>query len=347
MNRIMNIPIQNIYYLLCYAWNKLEEKDIVAVSQTDKDKIIDLFGKVLCNGISHLLKKGPDRGYALHKEEIGRIRGKINFTTTLRKNFFNLPRIDCEYDELSHNVLHNQILKSTVRIVIRCEDVNEELRDELKYIYHRLHEIDEIYLSKRCFRLVQLNRNNYFYDFLLKICELLMDNLLIQEESGKSKFKDFLQDNRSMSSLFEEFVRNFYKREQDNYKVARENIPWDAVALDELSESVLPNMQTDISLTSQNRKIVIDTKYYKEALQKYYDKESIRSNNLYQLFAYLMNLEALGEENSNCEGILLYPTVESEHEYQYVMKGHKIKVKTINLNQDWREIHKDLLNTIN
>lgn len=343
----MQIPIQNIYYLLCYAWNKLEEKDIVSVSQTDKDKILDLFGKVLCNGIAHLLKKGLDRGYVLHKEETGRIRGKINFTTTLRKNFFNQPRIDCEYDELSHNILHNQILKSTVKILTRCEDLNTELREELKYIYHRFHEIEEIALSKRHFRLVQLNRNNYFYDFLLKICELLLDNLLITEKSGKSKFKDFLQDNRSMSSLFEEFVRSFYKREQDNYKVARENIPWDAVALDELSKSVLPNMQTDISLTSQNRKIVIDTKYYKEALQKYYDKESIRSNNLYQLFAYLMNLESLGEENSTCEGILLYPTVESEHEYQYVMKGHRIKVKTINLNQDWREIHKDLLNIIN
>ena len=343
----MNIPIQNIYYLLCYAWNKLEERDVVSVSQIDKDSIVDLFAKVLTGGISHLLKKGLDRGYVLCSEQTGRIRGKIQFTTTLKRNFFSQPILDCEFDELSHDILHNRILKSTMKMLINCEDVDDAIHDELVFTYRRLQEISEIPLQKKCFRLVQLNRNNFFYDFLLRICELVMDNLLISEETGKSRFRDFLRDERQMAYLFEEFVRNFYKREQDNYKVARENIPWDAVALDELSESVLPNMQTDISLTSQNRKIVIDTKYYKEALQKYYDKESIRSNNLYQLFAYLMNLEALGEENSNCEGILLYPTVESEREYQCVVKGHKIKVKTINLNQDWREIHKDLLNTIN
>ncbi len=342
----MRIPIQNIYYLLCYAWNKLEEKDIVSVSQTDKDKIVDLFGKVLCNGIAHLLKRGLDRGYVLHREETGRIRGKINFTTTLRKNFFNLPRINCEYDELSHDILHNQILKSSVKVLIGCKDLNTEIREELRYIYNQFHEIEEIGLSKRCFRLVQLNRNNFFYDFLLKICELLMDNLLITEKSGKSKFKDFLQDDRSMSILFEAFVRNFFKREQNDYKVSRENIRWDAMPLDEMSEKALPNMQTDISLTSQSRKIVIDTKYYKESLQKYYDKESIRSFHLYQLFAYLMNLEACGGENITCEGVLLYPTVNSEHEYQYVMKGHKIKVKTINLNQGWRDIHDDLMQLI-
>jgi 5-methylcytosine-specific restriction enzyme subunit McrC len=344
---VMNIPIQNIYYLLCYAWNKLEEKDIVSVSQTDKDKIVDLFGKVLCSGIAHLLKRGPDRGYVLHKEETGQIKGKINFAITLRKNFFSQPRVYCEYDELNHNILHNRILKSTVKMLLRYEDLDENLREQLKYFYHRFQEIEEIDLSKRCFRLIQFNRNNYFYDFLLKICELLMDNLLIDEKSGKSKFRDFLRDNRSMSSLFEEFVRNFYKREQNNYRVSRENIPWDAIAVDEASRSVLPNMQTDISLTSQSRKIIIDTKYYAEALQKFYDKESIRSSNLYQLFTYLMNLEALGEENEKCEGILLYPTVQSEHDYQFIMKGHKITVRTINLNQNWKQIEKDLLALIN
>ena len=125
----------------------------------------NLFAKVLCYGISHLLTKGLDRGYVLHKEETGLIRGKINFTTTLRKNFFNQPQIDCEYDEFRHDVLHNQMLKSTVQMLIRCEDLNEKLRDELKYIYHRLHGIEEINLSKRCFRLVQLNRNNFYWHF--------------------------------------------------------------------------------------------------------------------------------------------------------------------------------------
>lgn len=343
----MNIPIQNIYYLLCYAWNKLEEKDVCSVSLTDKDKVIDLLGKVLCNGIVHLLKRGLDRGYVLHEEETGQIRGKINITTTLSKHFFSQPRVDCQFDELSHDVLHNQILKSTIKLLLRCEDLNKEIREQLKQLHHRLHDITDIALSKRCFRLVQLNRNNYFYDFLLRVCELVMDNMLITEERGKSRFRDFLKDEKAMRTLFEKFVKNFYKREQNEYKVTSERIYWDATSADELSERALPSMLTDVSLTSDDRKIVIDTKYYKAALQKYYDKESIQSANLYQMFSYVMNLESRGGTDSECEGILLYPTVESEHDYEYRIKGHRIAIKTINLNQDWRNIHNDLLNVLN
>jgi 5-methylcytosine-specific restriction enzyme subunit McrC len=41
----MQIPIENIYYLLGYAWNKLEEKERVNVSIDDKTELLDLFAK--------------------------------------------------------------------------------------------------------------------------------------------------------------------------------------------------------------------------------------------------------------------------------------------------------------
>ena len=43
MNNTPKIPIQNIYYLLCYAWNRLEERDIVDVSGIDSTNLVDLF----------------------------------------------------------------------------------------------------------------------------------------------------------------------------------------------------------------------------------------------------------------------------------------------------------------
>lgn len=94
----------------------------------------------------------------------------------------------------------------------------------------------------------------------------------------------------------------------------------------------------------EDRKIIIDAKYYKEVLQTHYNKESIRSSNLYQLFAYLKN-----EKSSNdftTEGILIYPTVQKELEENYLIDGHKVKIATINLNQDWEEIEMDLLGII-
>jgi 5-methylcytosine-specific restriction enzyme subunit McrC len=46
-------------------------------------------------------------------------------------------------------------------------------------------------------------------------------------------------------------------------------------------------MKTDITLRSSTRTVVIEAKYYRETLTRRYSKETLRSDNLYQLFAYL------------------------------------------------------------
>jgi 5-methylcytosine-specific restriction enzyme subunit McrC len=347
MASVADIPIQNIYYLLCYAWDKLDEQDVVAVDGIDSNQIQDLLGKVLANGMAHLLRRGLHRDYLVHNEDTGHIRGKIMFPATIKRNLMTQAKVNCEYDDLSHNVIHNQVLKASLRLLIMCEDLDTKVRDELLLNYRRMHGIDDIELRNRHFDQIQLNRNNSFYDFLLKICELVYNNLQISEETGHSKFRDFFRDERKMAYLFEAFVRNFYARElKSNYRVKREDIYWDMKALDTASESYLPKMQTDISLIKPGHKIIMDTKYYKQALQSYYDKESIRSANLYQLHAYVTNIESRGGDNLNCEGMLLYPTVEEDIHARFDMRGHRITVASINLNQDWQGIHRDLVELI-
>jgi 5-methylcytosine-specific restriction enzyme subunit McrC len=339
----MEIPIYNIYYLLCYAWNKLEERDIVDVTGIDSTELCDLFAKVLCGGTSRLLKMGLDRGYVQLNEETSGIKGKIDLGYSLKRNLFKKAKVQCQFDELSYNILHNQILKSTLHRLAEVDELAPELKDHLIDLLRRLHEIEEIPLRKSVFRKIQLNRNNSFYDFLLKICELVIDNLLPSEEKGHSKFRDFVRDEKQMGILFEDFVRNFYRLEQCSYKVYREDIRWDISSGD---AQFLPKMQTDISLESQQRKIVIDTKYYQEALTEHFEKEKIRSENMYQMFAYLKNLESTTTINRNCEGILLYPTVTKELDINMTTHGHHISFKTINLNQEWRGVHKDLLSMV-
>jgi hypothetical protein len=116
-----------------------------------------------------------------------------------------------------------------------------------------------------------------------------------------------------------------------------------AIALDEKAEKYLPKMVTDISIERENSKAIIDTKYYKEALVTYYGKEKIRSGNLFQLHAYLSNLEHKGGINLNCPGVLLYPTVDAEYCLPYQFGKHRVTVCTINLNRDWNKIHEDLM----
>lgn len=100
-----------------------------------------------------------------------------------------------------------------------------------------------------------------------------------------------------MARLFEDFVRNFYKKETPEYRVFLENINWEAGG-DDLTH--LPLMQTDISIESQTRKIIMDTKYYQQSLMQYRGSQKLISGNLYQLFAYLSNHKKSSGKESFC-----------------------------------------------
>jgi 5-methylcytosine-specific restriction enzyme subunit McrC len=337
----MHIPIQNIYYLLCYAWNKLEERDIVDVPVEDCANIVDLLAKVLIGATTHLLKRGLDRGYIDHHEDRPSLRGKVLFNPSLRRTLFHQGKAHCHFDDLHYNVLHNQILKTTIHHLILEKSLDSDLKEQLVGIYRRFHGIDEIELGGKTFRSVHLHRNNYFYDFPMKVCELVYENLLVGDRTGDARFRDFLRD-KKMWQLFQEFVRNFYCRELPGFKVTAGGIPWRGHGLSDRASSSLPRMNTDITLVSGDRKIIIDTKFYKQALVTHHGKEMVRPDHLYQLFAYIKN--AAGHDAPHLyEGMLLYPSVDEDLDLQYEIHGHRMSVRSINLNQDWKEIHKSLL----
>lgn len=343
----MEIPIQNIYYMLCYAWNQLDEGDHVRVKIDNDLKLVDLFAKVLINGVIYLRKRGMDRGYVDFAEETSTLRGKINFTETIKQNLLIKAKAYCEYDRLSRNVIHNRILKSTIRYLVKVEDLNDDLRFKLAEILFWFDDVEYIPLIKSNFHRVQLNRNNAFYGFLLNVCELIVDNLLVSEKTGKVCFREFRKDTRQMRNLYELFVRNFYANEQSEYSVGSTWMKWQGHSLDTKSADCLPQMHTDITLISDTRNIIIDTKFTPRTLAPGYktEKERIHVGHLYQIFAYIMNAEF--STDVKCEGILLYPTVDKQIDLKYELSGHSVRVCTINLNQDWTMIHDDLLNLLN
>lgn len=345
----LTIPIENVYYLLCYAWDKLTERDIVDVDPTKSTELVDLFARVLRNGLSHLLKRGLDRGYVLHGEETARLRGKLEFAPTVKRNLLTKVQVYCSYDELSHDVLHNRILKTTLARLIRTAGLDAGTHDNLVEHHRRLHDVREVELTKNTFRKVQLHRNNSFYFLLLAVCELLFDNLLPSERSGRWVFRSFLQDDRQMAYLFETFIRNFYRSEgwqvlgMGRYQVKSEDIRWNLRAMDPTTYRLLPEMKTDVSIDTERRKILIECKYYRETFQEYWGKKSFRSHHLYQLNAYLDNLPD-DPRNNSCHGILLYPQTEQPVSECIPWKREQmLSVRTIDLNQPWPGIERDLL----
>ena len=340
------IPIKNIYYLLCYAWNRLEEGEIVDLSKLDSSEMADLFAAVLINGTHHLVRRGLDQGYEWHDEELASVRGRIDVPRTTRRMLAAHGKVHCRYDELTVNTLPNRILKSTLRSLSNVQGVNPELRKKLVVLHRELSGVDDVQLTRQLFRKVQLHSNNRFYKFLLNVCELVLESCLVDEKSGGYKFRDFIRDDRRMARLFEDFVLNFYRRERPDLESKKERIEWRATSVTDPNLRLLPTMETDISVRSKERTLIIDAKYYSRTLSTFYDRESIYSANLYQIFAYLKNLESRGGNDAAAEGMLLYPVVDRAIREEYVMHDHKIRICTVDLSKDWQEIRAELLGLV-
>jgi 5-methylcytosine-specific restriction enzyme subunit McrC len=220
------IPIQNLYYLLCYSWNRLAEAEIVDVSGIDSTEQVDLFASVLIKGTQHLLRRGLEQGYQEYSESIPGIRGRLNIAVSAQKALFSQGLAQCEFDELTTNTLANQILKSAIWHLSRVPSLNRDLRRQLLGLHRDLSGIDTPPLRKSLFRKVQLHANARYYKFLLNVCELISDSLLVDQSKGQYKFRDFTRDEKRMARVFEEFLLNFYKLERPDLSVKKEKIAW-------------------------------------------------------------------------------------------------------------------------
>jgi 5-methylcytosine-specific restriction enzyme subunit McrC len=341
----VKIPVQNIYFLLLYAWDHVAEGDEAAVAAHGHTRLQDLFANVLADTTARLLARGLDRGYLTEEEPVRGVRGKLDLATTLKRNLTAQAQTHCRYDELRYDVLHNRILKATLRNLLDL-DVEESIRARVRRLYRKLDGVADIRVVSRDFGRVQLHRNNRLYDFALRLCRLIHENLMIEPGTGEARFRDFRADEQQMGAVFEEFVRSFFKREQGRFRVSRPHIPWHDAQGTDYDLERLPTMRSDIVLESPERCIVLDTKFYHEPLTSRFGTRKVRSDHLYQILAYVGNRTASEKHGAPHEGMLLYPVVDEAFTFDFRLKGEQVRVRSLNLDQPWPAIHTDLLRLI-
>ena len=106
---------------------------------------------------------------------------------------------------------------------------------------------------------------------------------------------------------------------------------------------MLPIMQSDITLTLDERTLIIGTKYYSKNLQEHFGKPAFHSSNIYQIHTYVMNEDKA--HIGNVDGMLLYAkTVAGIQPYGdfKTNDGNILMVRTMDLTQDFEHIKNDL-----
>ena len=257
-------------------------------------------------------------------------------------------RTICTFEEFTPDVLHNRILRSSLHILRRSPSLSAEVRDDVALAYQKLEGIQVMRLSAKLFRQVQLDRNQRFYRFLLGLCELVHESALVGEAEGELRFHDFRRDEERMWKVFEDFALEFYRAEQSAFRVAgQQRIRWDLSRGESSTDhGFLPAMYSDVTLRSDDRRIILDTKFYRRPLTTRYGSEKVRSNNLYQLLAYLEHREATADAGPRHEGILLYAAVDRSFRFDVELRGFRLQARTVDLSRAWGEVRKEMLGVL-
>ncbi len=344
------IPIKNLYYLLCYAWDSVEEAGAADVQELeDFDRIEDLFGTILSRGVTRMARRGLDRSYIDFEEELAGVRGKIELGETIKRTSLVRQRLVCSFEDLSPNVIHNQIIASTLDVLARHKRLDRNVRSEVRLAISRMRGVSIVPLSRQVFSRVHLDRNRRAYRFLINVCRLLHDTHMVDQSTGESRFIRVDLERLTMWRVFENVSARFYRKEQGEYRVrAHTRGDWYELGTrGPASEGRVPIMKPDLLLESEARRVILDTKYYKDGGLGDESHAKLDSGNLYQLFAYVVNRERTHPNGPTHEGMLLYPTVGAETRVDFTTHDLRFQAKSVDLSRPWREIHKAMLGVLN
>ncbi len=271
--------------MFLYAWEQFEGGPPTQIQATEDTDLVEFFTKLLLKETSFLVRRRLDRGYeSISGIEFATWPILISESTkcgSLRKN-----RLLCSVDELTPDLLHNQIIKSTIAQLSMLHRLDRSHRGQCETLLQYFDTVAPIRLCDHVFYRTKLTRNTKHYKLALRICELLYTHLLVGEGDEETSFAKLLNDEETMDRMFEAFVRNFYAVEQATFKVSRPQIAWAVANPDHPDNVFLPAMQTDIALQSPQKTMIMDTKFYGQILKGRHGQK-VRSPHLYQLLTYL------------------------------------------------------------
>ena len=335
------IRVRNVFHMLAYAFSALTEQGYRAVATEDFDNAAELCAAILEQGVSLQLKRGLGQEYVSRTEARSSLRGAIKVTESVKSQAIWRRQLVCSYDEFSVDTTMNRVIRATVALLVRS-DISRARKKSLKKLMVYFANVREIDLHTVNWNM-RYDRNNRTYRMLMAVCWLVVKGLLQTQSDGSVRMMDFFDEQR-MSRLYEKFIFEYYRREHPRLRASASFVEW---ALDDGMSDGLPAMRSDITLSARGRVLIIDAKYYKSTMQSNFDKKTVHSGNLYQIFAYVKNKQAVLEregESVEVSGMLLYAATDEEvqPDVTYRMSGNQIGVRTLDLDRPFEEIRAQL-----
>lgn len=331
------VVIRNIYVMMAYAFKALDVKEYSHLGKESFDNYASLLAAILCIGISIQRRRGFESGYTNIVEDLVQIRGTIDVRGTARLKAAGRTRAVCSFDEWSQDTEMNRVLKTCAGLLLRNPEVRIDLREELKRDYLEMSEIGALVPPYRIeWSRMIFHKGNPGYVFLMNACYMVLSRFIPVSLAGDSPFGIYT-DSQELHALFEKFVLEYFKREHAELSVSAKVLPAPSDA-----PSFLPRLCTDVTLESDSKVLIIDTKFYGTILNIHNGREMMSPAHRHQIVDYVVHESY--KSRKEVSGMLLYALTDNDPSMceSWNEIGHTWHLWTLDLGLEFSEISRVL-----
>ena len=354
------IPVRNIWLLLLYAsqlYRELPASRRVELEDAP-DHIPYLVAEILTNAVARRLRRNLSHGYQRRRADLNRVRGRIDLFRTERRQLLQRGSVACIFDELTVDTPRNRYVRTAlthIAGVISKLTGHPDLERRCRDLAFRLERAGVVgYLDSRHAGTAAVLDNVGWVGAherqTLAAARLALNLSIPTEQSGLALLPIVNRRETKGWKLYEDAVAGFFAvaLSHRGWKVRHGgHIQWPATDPTPGLHAIMPEMITDIVLERREQRIVIDTKFTSIVGRSQFGKQTLKSGNMYQLYAYLRSQEQPGDPISrHSTGVLLYPSLGVDYDESAIIQGHRVSFATVDLAADSQTIRSQLLRIV-
>lgn len=193
----------------------------------------------------------------------------------------------------------------------------------------------------------QIGRNDSTDQYMIALAELAFDLALPTEECGSKSIAAPEREEMWVHRLFERAVIGFARAELEplGWRVhGKFPLTWQVSSASEGLPAILPRMETDFVLDApeSGHRTIIDTKFTSIVRPSRFADARLKSEYLYQMYAYLRSQEGLAPQWDHARGLFLHPAIETSVYERVVIQDHLLIFATVDLSRTVPEIRNEL-----
>lgn len=276
--------------------------DIAAGAMTElswqKETLLEILIGLFARKLADEVRKGMPRRYLAHEDDLTAVRGQLDITRQFTTLIARPDRLACHYDDLSSDIMLNQIMKAAVERLVRFSTSVENQRRlrELAFFYA---DISSVPPSALAWDNLILDRTNSRWRELVELARLLLGDRFQTTSSGATRGFSLTFD---MSRLFEAYVARQLKKALAGTDLSVHPQGGRLYCLEE-AETGTGRFMTKPDILVKRKgvvELIIDTKWKRVARQMDDPKRGVSQADIYQMVAY-------GQLYDCTDLVLLYP----------------------------------------